>query len=49
VHHGGFLGMSDSGGCSVSAVGSTPVEEGLEGLAVVGLGLAVAASRRRRA
>jgi hypothetical protein len=48
VHHGGFLGMSDSGGCSVGAVGSTPVEEGLEGLAVVGLGLAVAASRRRR-
>jgi hypothetical protein len=47
VHHG-FLGMSDSGGCSVGAVGATPVEEGLEGLAVVGLGLAVAASRRRR-
>jgi hypothetical protein len=49
VHHGpGFLGMTDGGGCSVGAVGSTPVEEGLEGLALVGLGLAVAASRRRR-
>jgi MYXO-CTERM domain-containing protein len=48
IHHGGFLGMSDSGnGCSVSAVGASP-EEGLEGLALVGLGLAVAASRRRR-
>jgi MYXO-CTERM domain-containing protein len=48
THHHGFLGMSDSGGCSVSAVGAGP-EEGLEGLALVGLGLAVAASRRRRA
>jgi MYXO-CTERM domain-containing protein len=47
VHHSGFLGMSDSGGCSVSAVGSSN-EEGLEGLALVGLGLAFAASRRRR-
>jgi MYXO-CTERM domain-containing protein len=48
VHNSGFLGMSDSGsGCSVSAVGASP-EEGLEGLALVGLGLAVAASRRRR-
>jgi MYXO-CTERM domain-containing protein len=46
VHHG-FLGMSDSGGCSVSAVGSGN-EDGLEGLALVGLGLAFAASRRRR-
>jgi MYXO-CTERM domain-containing protein len=47
IHKGGFLGMSDGGGCSVSAVGASP-EEGLEGLALVGLGLAVAASRRRR-
>jgi MYXO-CTERM domain-containing protein len=47
VHHSGFLGMDDSGGCSVSAVGASP-EDGLEGLALVGLGLAVAASRRRR-
>jgi len=47
VHHSGFLGMSDSGGCSVSAVGSGN-EDGLEGLALVGLGLAFAASRRRR-
>jgi len=47
VHHGGFLGMSDSGGCSVSTVGSSS-EEGLEGLGLVGLGLAFAASRRRR-
>ena len=47
VHHSGFLGMSDSGGCSVSAVGASS-EEGLEGLALVGLGLAFAASRRRR-
>ncbi len=46
VHHG-FLGMSDSGGCSVSAVGSDN-GDGLEGLALVGLGLAFAASRRRR-
>ena len=47
VHHGGFLGMSE-GGCSVSSVGATSEEEGLGGLALVGLGLAVAASRRRR-
>lgn len=47
VHHGLF-NMDGSGGCSVSAAGATPVEEGIEGLAVVGLGLAVAASRRRR-
>ena len=40
--------MSDGGGgCSVSAVGAIGAE-GLEGLALVGLGLAVAASRRRR-
>jgi MYXO-CTERM domain-containing protein len=47
VHHSGFLGMDDSGGCSVSAVGAGN-DEGLEGLALVGLGLAFAASRRRR-
>jgi MYXO-CTERM domain-containing protein len=47
VHHSGFLGMNDSGGCSVSAVGAN-TEEGLEGLGLVGLGLAFAASRRRR-
>jgi MYXO-CTERM domain-containing protein len=47
IHHSGFLGMSDSGGCSVSAVGSGN-DEGYEGLALVGLGLAFAASRRRR-
>jgi MYXO-CTERM domain-containing protein len=46
-HHGGLLGMSDSGGCSVSSVGAS-TDEGLEGLALVGLGLAFAASRRRR-
>jgi MYXO-CTERM domain-containing protein len=46
VRRHGFLGMSDSG-CSVGAVGSTPAED-LGALAVVGLGLAVAASRRRR-
>nr|UXE44457.1 hypothetical protein Hi04_10k_c2441B_00005 [uncultured bacterium] len=47
VHHGGGL-FSDSSGCSVGAVGSES-DEGLAGLAVVGLGLAIAASRRRRA
>jgi MYXO-CTERM domain-containing protein len=46
-HHHGFLGMSDGGGCSVAAVGADPAE-GLEGLGLVGLGLAIAASRRRR-
>lgn len=44
--HGGYLAMDGGGGCSVSALGSNG--EGLEGLALVGLGLAVAASRRRR-
>jgi MYXO-CTERM domain-containing protein len=47
VRHHGFLGFNDGGGCSVGAVGETPAE-GVEGLALVGLGLAVAASRRRR-
>jgi MYXO-CTERM domain-containing protein len=48
VFHGGYLSMDNgSGGCSVSAVGTNGAE-GLEGLALVGLGLAVAASRRRR-
>jgi len=47
VHHGGGL-FSDSSGCSVGSVGSES-DEGLAGLAVVGLGLAIAASRRRRA
>jgi MYXO-CTERM domain-containing protein len=47
-YHGGYLNMDNgSGACSVSAVGSNGAE-GLEGLALVGLGLAVAASRRRR-
>lgn len=47
-YHGGYLSMDGgSGGCSVSAVGTNGAE-GLEGLALVGLGLAVAASRRRR-
>jgi MYXO-CTERM domain-containing protein len=47
VHKGGgFLGMSE-GGCSVSSVGGSE-EDGLAGLAVMGLGLAIAASRRRR-
>ena len=45
--HRGWLAMDGGGGCSVSAVGSNGAE-GLEGLALVGLGLAVAASRRRR-
>jgi MYXO-CTERM domain-containing protein len=45
--HNGYSGSDNgSGGCSVSAVGG---EESLEGLALVGLGLAIAASRRRRA
>jgi MYXO-CTERM domain-containing protein len=47
IHHG-FLGMSDSGGCSVSAVGEKK-KDGIAGLALLGLGLAFAASRRRRA
>ncbi|HEX8792458.1 MAG TPA: hypothetical protein VF765_16025 [Polyangiaceae bacterium] len=48
TYHGGYLSMDGgSGGCSVSAAGSNGAE-GLEGLALVGLGLAVAASRRRR-
>jgi MYXO-CTERM domain-containing protein len=46
-HHGWLAMDNGSGGCSVSAVGSNGAE-GLEGLALVGLGLAVAASRRRR-
>lgn len=46
--HGGYLSMDNgSSGCSVGALGSNGAE-GLEGLALVGLGLAVAASRRRR-
>jgi len=45
--HRGWLAMDGGSGCSVSAVGSNGAE-GLEGLALVGLGLAVAASRRRR-
>jgi len=48
VYRNGYSGSSDgSGGCSVTAVGDNGTE-GLEGLAMVGLGLAVAVSRRRR-
>jgi hypothetical protein len=46
--HGGYLAMDNgSGGCSVGALGSNG-SEGLEGLALLGLGLAFTASRRRR-
>ena len=46
--HNGYSGSSDgSGGCSVTTVGEHGTD-GLEGLAMVGLGLAVAVSRRRR-